>query len=224
MQSLASFKTTPCGNPLPHSPKCCVGYHSPQDQRRSPPPPESSLCRFAQKGRRCPAHPLCRFAHNMVEAYYHPSAYKTKLCAKQDCEYGEFCCFAHREEELRVPLIHLLPRDDAFYRLKYKTQFCPMSYLPHERGECVYAHNWQDFRRAPSDVDYSELPCPDWDGGQFLNTYWDGCPRGLNCLFAHGWNELKYHAKNLSSTLQKYHFFQPGSFLPKNPEEVYRNK
>lgn len=43
----------------------------------------------------------------------------------------------------------------------YKTIWCPYSEgdETHERTSCVYAHNWQDFRRKPHLIVYSSIPC-----------------------------------------------------------------
>jgi hypothetical protein len=32
--------------------------------------------------------------------------------------------------------------------------WCPISDKEHQRDQCVYAHNWQDFRRQPHIYEY----------------------------------------------------------------------
>ena len=52
-------------------------------------------------------------------------------------------------------MIHLLVRDQEFYLRKYKTVWCPDT-RNHDRSNCVYAHNIQDFRRDPFAPPYYE--------------------------------------------------------------------
>lgn len=60
-------------------------------------------------------------------------------------------------------MIHLLARDQDFYLRKYKTVWCPDT-LQHDRSNCVYAHNIQDFRRDPYSPPYYEAEkCPNWN-------------------------------------------------------------
>jgi hypothetical protein len=45
-----------------------------------------------------------------VEEFYHPDKYKAKFCSSYidgsgECEYGDFCSFAHSESEISVELI-----------------------------------------------------------------------------------------------------------------------
>ena len=39
----------------------------------------------------------------------------------------------------------------------YKTQFCPFNLTKHEPSKCVYAHNWQDYRRPPNAYSYQPI-------------------------------------------------------------------
>lgn len=90
-------------------------------------------------------------SHNRVEEFYHPDKYKAKFCKHYldkglgDCDYGEFCCFAHSEEELSVELIEKFELDTDFYLFHFKTVWCPYEENTHERQKCLYAHNWQDY-------------------------------------------------------------------------------
>ena len=47
-------------------------------------------------------------AHSNVERLYHVEKYKTKFCSlpQQKCPYGQFCSFAHSEQDLKCRLIH----------------------------------------------------------------------------------------------------------------------
>ena len=46
---------------------------------------------------------------------------------------------------------------------------------------CVYAHNWQDYRRKPNKVNYDPTACPNWDPNAYIINYKDGCPMEENC-------------------------------------------
>lgn len=39
----------------------------------------------------------------------------------------------------------------------YKTEFCPFNLTKHEPSKCVYAHNWQDYRRRPDQYCYEPI-------------------------------------------------------------------
>jgi hypothetical protein len=90
---------------------------------------------------------MCDKAHNRVEEFYHPDKYKAKFCSSYlnktgECEYGEFCSFAHSDEELSIELIEKFEPDMDFYLFHFKTVWCPYKENDHERDVCVYAHNW----------------------------------------------------------------------------------
>lgn len=55
------------------------------------------------------------------------------------------------------PLIHNYAEDDDFYMFYYKTEFCPFNLTEHDKSKCVYAHNWQDYRRKPDIYPYEPL-------------------------------------------------------------------
>ena len=89
-----------------------------------------------------------------MEEFYHPDKYKAKFCAsylnpKTKCDYGDFCSFAHSNEDITIELIEKYVPDMDFYIFKFKTVWCPYKEDDHEREACVYAHNWQDYRRDP---------------------------------------------------------------------------
>jgi hypothetical protein len=133
-----------------------------------------------------------------VEEFYHPEKYKTKFCASypdkvDSCEYGDYCAFAHHESELTITLLDKIDRDTDFYLFHFKTVWCPFSDKDHLRDQCVYAHNWQDYRRPPHLYDYQPQQCPGWETKKNIKTYRDGCRWEYRCGLCHGWKELEYH-------------------------------
>ena len=102
----------------------------------------------------CPDGDACQYAHNIVEEFYHPEKYKAKFCqsftdVKIQCKYGDYCAFAHSENEISVDLIDKYEKDVDFFLFHFKTAWCPYQEKDHQRENCVYAHNYQDFRRKP---------------------------------------------------------------------------
>ena len=163
MLDLMTFKTQPCRNQLAHNPKKCFFYHeaNKKDRRRPPTIYTSELCSYAD---RCSQGDNCYKAHNRVEDFYHPEKYKSKFCQNyphkvESCDYGELCAFAHSESELSVDFLEKMEPDDDFYIFHFKTVWCPFSDKEHQRDCCVYAHNWQDFRRKPHTYNYSKDQC-----------------------------------------------------------------
>jgi len=140
-----------------------------------------------------------------VEEFYHPDKYKAKFCASfiaaldgksMECEYGDFCSFAHSESEISVELIDQFEKDSDFYMFHFKTVWCPYNETNHQRDQCVYSHNWQDFRRKPQLYNYSREQCPNWGSRSFINSYKDGCANEYSCQLSHGWKEQEYHPEN----------------------------
>jgi len=129
----------------------------------------------------CPLGDECERAHNRVEEFYHPDKYKAKFCASYlkrqvQCEYQEFCSFAHDESELSVEMIEKYKVDADFYLYHFKTVWCPYKEDDHDRKLCLYAHNWQDYRRKPNKFSYSHKMCPNWKTDTFITSFADGCP------------------------------------------------
>ena len=98
----------------------------------------------------------------MVEEFYHPEKYKAKFCGSYTdksgiCKYGSYCSFAHSEAEISVDLIDKYERDADFYMFHFKTAWCPYNEDDHARDICVFAHNWQDYRRKPYQYPYSYI-------------------------------------------------------------------
>lgn len=195
---LESFKTEPCRIPSPHNHKQCNLYHNDKDRKRKGEFYSVDLCEFIEQNQICPYGDACLKSHSGVEQLYRQDKYKKKFCSHypfdiNNCEYGEFCSFAHEEEELLIELLHRLEKNKDFFIFKFKTAMCPFNYLSHDKAQCVYAHNWQDFRRKPDLFQYEPIECPHWKPNKFLTIYHLGCPFGYQCHQSHGWKEYDYH-------------------------------
>lgn len=199
------FKTHMCNNNLKHNEKQCVYYHGAKDKRRLlnlvfyiP-----EICIYIQSNKQCPNGEFCNRSHNQVEMFYHPEKFKSKFCShyvqdkpiqeiNDDCPYGGYCSFAHSHEEIRIKLIHEMPKDENFFMYSFKTVLCPFD-KGHDKSFCVYAHNLQDFRRQPLQYYYNTNNCPRWDNKKTILTYTEGCEKGYGCMNCHGWKELDFH-------------------------------
>jgi hypothetical protein len=195
---LENFKTSPCPLKKVHSHKKCPFYHNEKDKRRPGNNYNSDLCKFIEKGQKCPQGNNCKFCHNKVEQLYKPDKYKTKFCSNypsnlEKCEYGAFCSFGHSERDIVITLIHNFLQDEDFFLFHYKTVWCPFNYINHDKGACVYAHNWQDFRRDPRKLNLEPVPCPSWNPTEHISNYDNACPQGFNCIKCHGWKEYDFH-------------------------------
>lgn len=100
------------------------------------------------------------------------------------------------ENDISIELIHNYEYDDDFYMFHFKTVWCPFNLTAHDKSLCVYAHNWQDFRRKPSIYHYDPIPCQNWKSTDYILNYEDGCPLQEQCNMCHGWKELEYHPLN----------------------------
>ena len=125
---LSIFKTKPCKIRESHNPKRCAFYHdSKKDRRRTLHYSYlADMCVYALNEKECPYGDNCRNSHNRVEEFYHPSKYKTKYCTAYpdrvpNCEYGDFCCFAHSEPDIKIDLIHKFEEDIDYYIFHFKT-------------------------------------------------------------------------------------------------------
>jgi len=220
---LSRFKTERCKNLTngkQHNHKHCRYFHTIKDRRRllefdnlaavvakSAPGElwravmqltyQPDLCQF-QETEQCPRQDECPVSHNRVESVYHQEKYKSKYCTKypknlHKCDYGDYCSFAHNTKELKTRLIHQMARDPDFYMFYFKTEWCPYN-REHNKAQCVYAHNWQDFRRKPNIFRYdSAQTCRLWKPGTFIAKYHEGCLRQASCPHSHGWKEQEYH-------------------------------
>src|SRR3990167_8524969 len=240
--NLRTFKVTKCTWKHQHNYRTCINYHGDQDRRRNHAviPYEPEMCEHLGSNRECPQADNCRWSHSMVEKAYHPDKYRKKFCSYfpndiQNCPYGKFCSYAHSEEEIQTELLHNLTRDDDFFLFHFKTTFCPYS-SEHDRSVCVYAHNWQDFRRSPVKCTYSPSPCPRWDRSKKIVHYDNACPKGFDCPDSHGtlsltlgWKEIDFHPARFrkapckerncrfrESSCPHYHK-EHGDSLPPNP-------
>eukprot|EP01017_Pseudomicrothorax_dubius_P033534 TRINITY_DN4500_c0_g1_i3.p1 TRINITY_DN4500_c0_g1~~TRINITY_DN4500_c0_g1_i3.p1 ORF type:complete len:546 (-),score=70.81 TRINITY_DN4500_c0_g1_i3:34-1671(-) len=200
---LTYFKVNQCTITSMHNHKQCPYYHNNKDRKRTGVVYSAELCEFAGRddGASCPDGDLCSKSHNRVEQLYRQDKYKTKFCSHfpsniKACEYGVFCSFAHSEQDIIVELIHNLEYDDDFYMFYFKTVLCPFNLTQHDKAQCVYAHNWQDFRRKPQLHNYEPVACSNWKSTDFILSYEDGCPLGQQCTKCHGWKELEYHPLN----------------------------
>lgn len=197
---LENFKTSPCPQKTEHNRIKCPFYHSSKDYRRN-----ASLCRYtsfkcphSSEGKPCHQGDACSYCHNSVELNYHPNNYKRRFCIYfpdnlDKCKFGEYCSYAHSDQDLLGELLHNYRFDPDFFMFHYKTAFCPITHITHDRSLCVYAHNWQDYRRKPNKYFLQPEVCPDWNNSKVVIQYEEGCPRGFNCSFCHGWKEPEFH-------------------------------
>jgi len=199
---LNNFKTKACPINTQHNHKHCPFFHNGKDRKRPGFFYSADLCEFAEKDSMiCPNGDACPKAHNRVEQLYRPEKYKTKFCTfypnnLDKCEYGNFCSFAHSETDIAIDLIHNYEYDEDFYMFHFKTVWCPFNLTQHDKALCVYAHNWQDYRRKPHLHSYEPTPCPNWKSTDFILNYEDGCPFKEKCNKCHGWKEHEYHPLN----------------------------
>ena len=199
---ISSFKTNPCTIKIQHNHKQCQFFHYPKDRKRQGDFYGIDLCPYIEQEKElCPFGDNCSKAHSRVEQLYSPLKYKSRFCSfypnnLQNCEYGDYCSFAHQEQEIAVPLIHHYDFDADFFIFHYKTVMCPFNQNKHDKSSCVYAHNWQDFRRKPQEIRYEPVPCQNWKTGDFVTNYEDGCVNGFDCNKCHGWKEYDFHPMN----------------------------
>lgn len=195
---LPNFKSKPCPIPTQHNHKHCPFYHNAKDRKRPGNAFSSEICEYADNPEFCPYGEKCPRAHNRVEQLYKPEKYKTKFCSLYPnnlalCEYGVFCSFAHSEADINIELIHNYEYDSDFYMFHFKTAWCPFNLTHHDKALCVYAHNWQDYRRKPHIANYDPVPCSHWKTTDFILNYENGCPNRERCNKCHGWKEFEYH-------------------------------
>ncbi|CDW73819.1 zinc finger ccch type domain containing protein [Stylonychia lemnae] len=180
---LSNFKTDPCNIQHQHNHKHCRFYHTIKDKRRKLDYYTPDLCEYSETDK-CPNKDTQK--------------YKTKFCTKfpkqlAQCEYGEYCSFAHSQKDIKTRIIHFMQKDSDFYQFYFKTEWCPFN-KEHNKAQCDYAHNWQDFRRKPHLFNYdSNDLCPNWKAGTFISKYEEGCILQAACLRSHGWKEQEYH-------------------------------
>ena len=59
---------------------------------------------------------------------------------------------------------------------------CPIS-NQHDRANCIYAHNVQDYRRDLSFYSYSNEDCPKWNKSDNVKSYEEGFFTIYNIIF-----------------------------------------
>ncbi|EAS04616.3 zinc finger CCCH type domain protein (macronuclear) [Tetrahymena thermophila SB210] len=191
---LSTFKIEKCKITENHNIYRCPYYHNSNDRRRVC----QVLSEQCDQGDRCSLKDQCPKAHSSAEVHYSKDQYKKKFCKHiknlNNCEYGNYCSYAHSEQDILIELIHLLEKDDDFYMFHYKTVMCPFIDCQ-QRDKCEYYHNTQDFRRRPDQYSYEPETCPKWPSKDQIKQYEKGCPEGYNCNKCHGWKELDYHPK-----------------------------
>lgn len=198
--TLLTFKIFPCRFRVAHDRKACVFYHSSRDRRRVPFTYSSTLCVRAGNGPtvNCSEGDSCSLSHNRLEHLYHPDNFKVRLCASypdiSSCQRSSFCAFAHCREERVGELFseqEESERSCRFFMDRFKTLWCPFG-VQHDWHACLYAHTYQDCRRALT-VGYGSEPCPHWDRNLHLSDYSKRCSSGYSCPYAHGSKEQLYH-------------------------------
>ena len=199
--NLDTFKLEPCKIQQTHNHKQCIFYHNNQDRKRPGKFYSEDICEYRKNNQSCPRGDSCPKSHNQVEQLYREEKFKKKFCLHYPknlelCEYGRYCSFAHEESECLTELIHNYIYDYDFYIFHYKTVSCPFNLNHHVKSLCVYAHNWQDFRRKPNIHNYDQAACPNWNPNERILAYEKGCPHVLNCTKCHGWKEAEYHPLN----------------------------
>lgn len=148
------------------------------------------------------AHDQEGWSTTAAKSWYHPRHYKKRFCAwypdSTMCRRGDGCAFAHSREEVRAPLLSEaeeaqdpVAMTDEFFMYKFKVYWCPIG-VQHNWQNCVYAHNYQDSRRDVA-IGYGSTACPHWNRHETGAEYWQRCPAGVHCPYAHGAKETLYH-------------------------------
>ena len=201
---ISTYKTLPCKNLKIHKKRECPNYHSESEKRRNPKEffYNKIICNNYQNCN----NKNCQFSHSIIEQLYHPENYKKKFCKSyflgNPCNFGVNCALAHSENELEIRILHHLEINDYFLLYLFKSEFCPFNKFCPDKFKCVYAHNWQDFKR-PYDDKILPIPCKNWNKNSKLAFYIDGCENGFKCTLCHGWKEYDYHLKNFKKNYCK---------------------
>lgn len=140
---LKGFKTKQCQTPNCKNSKICFNFHQEEEMRRNT-VYSSVICVGGCNQENCSK------AHNMNEKLYHPETYKKRYCMDaiqgKTCQYFQFCSLAHSDLELGIKPLHLMKIDIDFLLFHFKSEFCPFNKFHHDKFQCVYAHNWQDYK------------------------------------------------------------------------------
>ena len=105
---MATYKVTKCREKANHDRRMCLNWHTKGDRRRNPfeIPYTCVECPNSVGESTCDTGDSCLKAHNMLERMFHPELFKISMCQKANCERGNFCAFAHSEEDHRIPASH----------------------------------------------------------------------------------------------------------------------
>ena len=122
---LKNFKTEACFIKVPHNHKNCPDYHNSNDRKRNMELSEK-ICPYIEKKQACRLGDTCLMSHNRVEQLYSPLRYKTKFCVYypnkiENCDYGNYCSFAHSETDITIDLLHNYEYNLDFFIFLYKT-------------------------------------------------------------------------------------------------------
>lgn len=193
---LDAYKVLMCKSGIECESKTCPNFHQPErDFRRR----MSDFSYLRERCTRACPHPASQHPRNIVEQKYHPQNYKKKYCKDfmfgGDCPYRDFCSSAHSDMELLIKPLHLMRVDLNFLFFRFKSELCPFSWSSHNAFTCVYAHNWQDFKR-PYFAELQAERCVHWKAKKHITEYLDACPNGFACTSCHGWKELDFHPAN----------------------------
>ena len=196
------FKTKKCKKNYNHNLKECIYYHFSEEKRRNPSKYKynKKIC----KNTKCQKN--CDYSHNFVEQLYHPDNYKKKFCKyiqnKENCEFGKSCALAHSYKELKIHNLDNMEFTNDFLIYHYKSVFCPFSSKKHNKVECPYAHDWDDFKR-PFFKNLKPTLCENWKSNKKEKKYNKKCFKSFNCEYCHGWKEFDYHVRNMKKSLCK---------------------
>ena len=112
---LMTYKTRKCSLKEKHDRVACYDYHLRSDRRRNP----CGLIKYScircpheTKMEMCGDGDECLMSHSDSEVAYHPDTFKITMCTKGAdggicSEKKNLCIYAHDEEDLREPGIHL---------------------------------------------------------------------------------------------------------------------
>lgn len=101
------YKILPCSKHFCHDWSVCPFAHfSERAKRRDPKEVRYTAiaCPDMKKGEECPRGDRCPYSHNTFEYWLHPTRYRTRLCRDNEACNRKICFFAHKPEEVRVPL------------------------------------------------------------------------------------------------------------------------
>lgn len=203
--NLSTFKTKKCKNNFNHNIKRCPDYHFQEEKRRNPLKYKYSKKLCIKKN----CEKSCKNSHNFVEQLYHKKNYKKKFCNFQKnpkkCQFGEFCPLAHSSKELKIKILNKMKFDNNFLIYSYKTIFCPFSKKSHNKVDCPYAHDLEDFKR-PYFENLKPFLCENWKRNKKEKNYREKCANGFDCEFCHGWKEFDYHLENVNKNLCRKKF------------------